>query len=121
MRLPGHVESLDDDVRRTADLNVLYAASLEFGTNWLRPVAELAVERLTGTTPEYRTELVGVVQKCKAAVEKYIEREYSLKGDAGDSECAAAAHQWISERYPWMSRRNRQHAISQGIYYAWHG
>jgi len=103
------------------DLNVLYDASLEFGENWRRPIAELAVQRLPHIGPDDRAVLVDAVERCRRDVESRVEEQYNRYGDSWPSDAEPEVRQWVTERYPWMSEQNLSHAIAQGVYYAWHG
>jgi hypothetical protein len=105
----------------SADLNVLYDASLEFGENWRRPISELAAERVPHLDPEDRASLVGLVETCRREVEAHIEEVYGVHGDSWPSDVEPAVRAWILQRFPWMSEANLSHAISQGVSYAWHG
>jgi hypothetical protein len=103
------------------DLNVLYDAALEFGENWRRPVDELAAERLPHLDEDDRAVLVGLVTACRQQVETHIEEVYAVHGDDWPSDVEPAVREWILDRFPWMTEANLSHAISQGVYYAWHG
>jgi hypothetical protein len=103
------------------DLNVLYDAALEFGENFRRPVVELAAERLPLLPTDVRSELADLVERTRTEVELHIEGEYARYGDAWPDEAKVAVHDWITDQYPWMDERNVSHAISQGVYFAWHG
>lgn len=106
---------------REKDLNKLYAASLEFGSNWRRPVEVLAAERLSSRTAEYRTRLASAVEECRRSVEERVASRYFTNGGLLGRLDAREAHEWIHTRYPWITGRNRRSAIGQGQYYADHG
>ena len=104
-----------------ADLNVLYDAALEFGENFRRPIPDLAAERLPALGDSERSSLAEAVELCRRDIELHIEEEYARYGDDWPDDAKTAVHDWITERYPWMDEHNVQHAISQGVYFAWHG
>jgi hypothetical protein len=103
------------------DLNTLYDAALAFGPDWRRPLVELARERLPGRPAEYRDAIAQVIEACRTEVETYIDAEYHRLGEDWSRAAAKDADLWLIERYEWMTKKNRRHAISQGVYYAWHG
>lgn len=102
------------------ELNVVYDASLEFGKNWLRPVAELAAQRLPGRSPEFYAAVAGVVEACRSEVEQHVAQEHRRLNGKWSRRDAAAVDAWMSGRFPWMNGRNRKRALSQGQYYAHH-
>ena len=102
------------------DLNRLYAASLDFGGNWRRPIPELALERFPHQPEEYRHVLALAVEDCRNAVESHIEQRHLMIGGNWTRAEVRDVDSWLSARYPWMTRKNRRHALRQGQYYAWH-
>ncbi len=103
------------------DLNTLFDAALAFGPDWRRPLAELARERLPLRSAEYHAGIVPVVESCRSNIEEFIDAEYHRHGGDWSRAASKDAESWIVERYGWMTEKNRQHAINQGVYYAWHG
>ena len=103
------------------DLNVLYDAALEFGENFRRPIVELAAERLPQLSSDVRLDMADLLERARREIELHIEHEYAKYGDAWPDEAKVAVHDWITDYYPWMDERNVSHAISQGVYFAWHG
>jgi hypothetical protein len=102
------------------DLNRLFEAALAFGVNWRRPVEELAAEHFPNERQEVRDALATAVGECRLAIENHIEATHvRLSGRWTRSE-KRQADAWITAQYPWMTRKNRQRALSQGQYYAWH-
>lgn len=106
----------------TDDLNTLFAAALEFGSDWRRPLAELASERLPERTDAQRRDLVQTVGACRDAIEDRIRERYeAVNGSWAASGEQAAAESWIIRNFPWVTIENVRRAVSQGVYYAWHG
>lgn len=102
------------------DLNELFDAALAFGANWRRPVDDLAAERLPDQPQDVRDALKVAVEESRSAIEAHIEEAHiRVEGRWTRSE-KRRAHAWIADHYPWMTRKNRHRAISQGQYYAWH-
>jgi hypothetical protein len=102
------------------DLNRLYAASLEFGANWRRPVPELAALHLTHLAEREQRAISSTVSQSRQEVEARIEATHVTINGSWTAQHVDDLEQWISERFPWMNADNRRHAISQGRYYAWH-
>jgi len=102
-----------------ADLNRLYAASLEFGANWRRPVLELAALHLGHLSGDEQAAISSRVSQCRQEIEARIEATHVTVNGSWNAELDDALEQWICERFPWMNPDNRRHAISQGRYYAW--
>lgn len=102
------------------DLNRMYAASLEFGPNWRRPLRELAEERFPTQPVAYRDALCEVINDCRDGIELYVEQKHVVIGGKWSRSDAREVDAWIASRYPWMTRRNRRHGLRQGQYYAWH-
>ena len=105
----------------TDDRNTLYSAAVEFGSNWRRPLAELASERLPAPTGAQRDDLVRTVSACRDAIEDHIRERYEVVNGNWASREQTAAESWIVRNFPWMDPENVRHAVSQGLYYAWHG
>jgi 8-oxo-dGTP pyrophosphatase MutT (NUDIX family) len=112
---PGRVRTT-----RRSDLNRLYSASLEFGSNWRRPVGELAVTVLAHLPAEERAALVDMVERCRTEIEEEIERMHLEVQGTWSRPTYRLVEEWIALRYPWMTAANRRRAIRQGQYYAWH-
>lgn len=110
----------NEDRTGCIDINTLYSASLEFGAQWCRPLDELAAERLPHRSGPELADMVMEVSECRRAIEDHILNAYLANEREWRRVHAEAADRWIRSTYPWMSRRNRRHAISQGLYYAWH-
>ena len=68
-----------------------------------------------------RVELVATVSACRAAIEERIAEMYGRYGDLWSANAKREAHDWVADRFPWMSEENVGHGIAQGVYYAWHG
>lgn len=102
------------------ELNVVYDASLEFGSDWRRPVAQLAAERLPGRSPEFYESIARAVASCRSEVESHVAHEHRRLQGTWTSQDEVAVDEWLSERFPWMSRGNRRRGLRQGQYYAHH-
>jgi hypothetical protein len=103
------------------DLNVLFDAALEFGTNWRRPIGDLAAERLPGRPDEFLEAIAAAVERYRCEIESRVEAQYEACSGAWTQAETARVDSWLVERFGWMTPENRQHAIGQGVYYAWHG
>lgn len=101
--------------------NVLFDAALEFGKNWRRDVNSLASERLANLEDGERAALSGEVEATRDAIEQWIWDRWETAGGEWSSSDTQAAREFVRATYPWMDKRNISHAVSQGIYYAWHG
>jgi len=100
-------------------LNKLYNASLQFGKNWMRPLPELACERFPNLSEIERDALCKCVDIARESVNEYVLKHYD--NEKGLSISKVEAVLWIQCNFPWMSKKNISHGISQGLYYAWHG
>jgi hypothetical protein len=102
------------------DLNRLFNAALAFGSDWRRPVGDLAAEHFPDRSPDDRDALTTTVEDCRSAIEARIEATHvSLAGRWTRAE-KQQTDAWIADEYPWMTRKNRRRAIGQGQYYASH-
>jgi hypothetical protein len=102
-------------------LNKLFDAALEFGVNWRAPVMELASERLPQHSPTERAELAATIEDCRNSIEDHVRDSYDRNGGEWGEDESRATATWIKHTYPWMTEENVRHAISQSVYYAWHG
>jgi hypothetical protein len=102
------------------DLNRLFDAALAFGPDWRRPVSDLAAENFPDLTQADREALAVVVEDTRRAIEGHIEEEQVRLGGPWPRREEEQTEAWIADRYPWMTRKNRRRARSQGQYYAWH-
>jgi hypothetical protein len=109
----------DLDLLNEKYLNILYDAALEFGSNWRRPLNELANERLPQNSHLDHEQLCVTVENARASIEKYIEEHFDYEKGLTIPESNAIL--WIQQNFPWMNKKNISLAISQGMYYAWHG
>lgn len=105
--------------KESRDANTLYRAALRFGKDWLRPVDELADKVLPSLSEERKAALVAAVIECRDEINAHIWDEYA--DDGWDRRKNRVATRWVRERYPWMTAGNISRAVSQGVYYAWHG
>lgn len=103
------------------DQNDLYHAALAFGSDWRRPLTDLADEKLPDVAREDRAALAASVDECRSAIEEHIATVHAAHHGRWRQSDVEELRAWIRERYPWMSPRNTERAISQGQYYAWHG
>jgi hypothetical protein len=104
-----------------ADLNELYDAALEFGANWRRPMRELAAERLVDRPQDYRDGIAAAVDECRTLIEGHIDSIHQQLQGQWTRAARDEVDAWLTQQFPWMTNRNRRHAINQGQYYAWHG
>ena len=100
-------------------LNKLYDASLQFGKNWMRPLPELAIKRFPNLTETERDSMCRCVDIARDSINEYVQRHYDY--EKGLNIAKEEAVLWIQQKFPWMSKKNISHGISQGLYYAWHG
>ncbi len=101
--------------------NVLFDAALEFGKNWRRDIATLAIERLPEIDSANQAALAAEVEDARNTIEDWILDRWNTLGGNWAKTDANAARAFIRSAYPWMDERNVSHAVSQGTYYAWHG
>jgi len=102
------------------DLNRLFDAALAFGANWRRPVVDLVAELFPDRPQDVRDALTTAVEDCRSTVEAHIEAAHIRLAGRWTRAEKRQADAWIADQYPWMTRKNRRRAISQGQYYAWH-
>ncbi|HET7659879.1 MAG TPA: hypothetical protein VFK66_05765 [Oryzihumus sp.] len=102
------------------DLNSLFAAALEFGPSWRRPVGDLAAELFPNRRQDDRDVLAAAVDECRSAIEADIAATHMRLAGQWARRDEQQTDQWIANRYPWMTKKNRRRALSQGQYYAWH-
>ena len=100
-------------------LNILYAASLEFGEDWRRPLPELAKERLSHLNETEITEAAALIYDVRNNIEQLMFDNYTKINERTVSKDQIKKE--IQTRYPWMNEENVDHGFSQGMYYAWHG
>ena len=103
------------------DRNLLFEAALEFGPDWRRPVGELAAERLPHLESDEIRSLSEEISTARTAIESWIANrclDVGLNWSPSDHE---DAKRYISANYPWMTSPNVTRAVSQGMYYVWHG
>ena len=102
-------------------LNQLYRLSLEFGSNWRRPVEEIVQEVSPERSEAEKAELSDYIRETRGRIEQYFSERYE---DTSAGKITALQTQgaiWIHQEFPWMEEANINHGISQAIYYAWHG
>jgi hypothetical protein len=92
-----------------SDLNLLYAAALEFGANWRRPLVELAAERLPERPREYRDSIATLVGNCRKLIEVRIEEMHRINYGEWAEDAVGEAAAWIADRYSWITELNRRH------------
>jgi len=103
-----------------SDLNQLFNATLAFGSDWRRPVGDLASAHFPDRSQGDRDALTTSVEHCRSAIEARIETTHIRLAGRWTRAEKQQADAWIADNYPWMTRKNRRRAISQGQYYAWH-
>lgn len=107
--------------RRRDPRNVIMNAALEFGSNWRRPIVELASERCPSLADSDRTAISAEVEAARTEVENWVSARWHAVAGNWSREDSVTARRWVAKRYPWMSDRNIQRAVNQATYYAWHG
>ncbi len=108
--------SFDPDV-----LNSVYELSLEFGNNWRRPVLAIVQEVSPYLSIEEQKRISAYIEETRSRVETYISERYVSDQPGRISELQRQCTEWIEAEFPWMRAETILHAISQAIYYAWHG
>lgn len=108
--------SFDPDV-----LNRVYELSLEFGTNWRRPVITIVQEVSPDLSREQQQQISAYIEETRGRVETYVSERYVDDQPGKISELQRQCAEWIEAEFPWMRTETILHAISQAIYYAWHG
>jgi hypothetical protein len=110
----------DADTPDADDLNTLYAASLAFGSQWRRPVTELAATSFPKMSAADRAELVDRLTACRREVEAHVQDRYLAERRTWSRTTDRAARAWVVQRFPWVTRRNAKAAVHQAVYYAHH-
>jgi hypothetical protein len=108
-------------IYNTKTLNKIYGLSLEFGKNWRRPIPNIVEEHFPEISKEERESISCVVKQARATIESYFYDRFDYKDDVAYKNLQTSGYKWIKENYSWMSEENIHHAISQAMYYAWHG
>ena len=102
-------------------LNDLYAASLQFGNNWRKPIIRLTEELYPHMPPKEQKELADYIEDVRRTIEEYVYNGYYNKYKNDTETLQKITTLFIEKEYSWMNSHNIGHAISQGIYYAWRG
>lgn len=102
-------------------LNSLFAKSLEWGDNAAKPIIEVATELFPHLLGAPLTEMSSYIKTVKTQIRDYFYDRYDYKDDKKNSCLQKEGYEWIKANYQWMSSENITRAISQGMYYAWHG
>ena len=108
--------SFDPDV-----LNRVYELSLEFGTNWRRPVITIVQEVSPDLSLEQQQQISAYVEETRSRVETFVSERYVDDQPGKISELQRQCAEWIEAEFPWMREETILHTISQAIYFAWHG
>ena len=108
--------SFDPDV-----LNRVYELSLEFGKNWRRPILDIVQEILPNRSIEEQTEISTYIEGARSKIETYFYERYVSDQSDLISALQRQGEEWIKTEFPWMRAETILHAISQALYYAWHG
>lgn len=106
-----------DDENRNLILNVIFNEALEFGKKWMKPIDELTrniYPNLQSKDVEYISEYIGSVRR-----DIFNNIEEHRNEDIVSIKLEALKHTNLT--YPWLSKKNVNRAINQGLYYAWHG
>ena len=102
-------------------LNRVYELSLEFGKNWRRPVLTIVQEVSPNLSIEEQQRISTYIEETRSKVETYINERYMSDQPEMISELQRQSEKWMRAEFPWMRAETILHAISQAIYYAWHG
>lgn len=108
--------TLHPDVR-----NRIYELSLEFGQNWRRPVLTIVQEIVPSLSIDEQTKISAYIEETRGRIETFVSERYTDDQPNKISELQRQAKEWIRVEFPWMQEKTILHAISQAIYYAWHG
>ena len=108
--------SFDPDV-----LNKVYESSLEFGKNWRRQVLTIVQEVSPYLSIEEQKRISTYIEETRSRVETYINERYVNDQPDKISALERLGEDWMKAEFPWMRAETILHAISQAIYYAWHG
>jgi len=100
-------------------LNIIYGASLEFGKNWMRPIIELAQERIPDLAEPELTTICSYVEAVRNDINELVLENYDEL--VNDKVSQDKIKDIIRQRYAWMNEDNVSRGFSQGMYYAWHG
>ena len=107
---------------RNQDLfNQLYRLSLEFGSNWRRPVESIVQEIAPDLNETEQAEISDYIRETRGKIEHFFYERYVDTDDKKIAELQRQGARWVQREFPWMDEENRNHGISQAIYYAWHG
>ena len=102
-------------------LNDIFAASLQFGEKWRRPIIEWVKELYTYFEPNEQEILSSYIEKVRKNIEDFICVLYYEKHEKNTEIIERDTKTLIAKEYPWMNSDNVSHMVSQGIYYAWRG
>ena len=108
--------SIDNDA-----LNKIYECSLEFGKNWRRPILDIVQEILPNRSIEEQTEISAYIAGTRSKIETYFCERYVSDQSDLISALQRQGEEWIKTEFPWMRAETILHAVSQVLYYAWHG
>ena len=103
--------SFDPDV-----LNRIYELSLEFGTNWRRPVITIVQEVSPNLSIEEQKRISAYIEETRGRVETDVSERYVDDQPGKILELQRQCAEWIEAEFPWMHAETILHAISQAIY-----
>ena len=102
-------------------LNRIYELSLEFGKNWRRPVLTIVQEVSPNLSFEEQKQISTYIEKTRSRIETYFYERYVSDQAEMISALQRQGEAWIKVEFPWMNPETIRHAISQAMYFAWHG
>lgn len=96
--------------------NRIYALSLEWGSNWRKPINKIVKEEYPSLTDEQQEQISSYIENTRAEIEHHVYDLYCSTNGIGP--IAEVVSDWIQNNYSWMNHENISHATSQAIYYA---
>jgi hypothetical protein len=98
-----------------AHLNVAYDELMQWGPRLGMPLLPRLHERLPELEEGVLLELQRICESAQGLANELCERAY------GNELTQDEVRVQFIERFPWVDDANFSHAVSQGMYYAWHG
>jgi hypothetical protein len=96
-------------------LNIAYDELMTWGPRLGEPLLPRILERIPEISFEMAIELEVECGKAQRLVNEFCERAYA--GELAQSQ----VQKLLLEQFAWVNAVNLSHAISQGMYFAWHG
>lgn len=96
--------------------NRIYARSLEWGQNWLKPIIQIVKEEYPSLADAEQEQISKYIENTREEIEHCV---YDLnRSTNGYWVSAETVSDWIQSNYAWMNHENISHATSQAMYYA---